>query len=49
MNDLVNPTMDRFLVAWPPKDSDDPHNRLCEYIIDPNPLSECLFDEGGCD
>ena len=49
MNDLVNPTMDRFLVAWPPMDNDDPRDRLCEYIIDPNPFSERLFDEGGGD
>ena len=49
MNELVH--VDRFLAGWdsPPTDGDDPDDRLNEYIVGPDPISDDLYDEGGCD
>jgi hypothetical protein len=45
MNELVAVTADWFRETWAEAPDDD-RDRLHEYIVDPNPLSENWYDEG---
>lgn len=48
MNELLSTTTERYYRAWDePALDDDPRDHLYEYIIDPEPLSDSHFDEGG--
>jgi hypothetical protein len=50
MNELATTDTDWFLDGWDGSPLDeDPRDRLNEYIIDPDPLPDSQFDEGGCD
>jgi hypothetical protein len=52
MNELVTVTADWFRGVWDDADlagDEDPRDHLHEYIVDPEPLPDDLYDEGGCD
>jgi hypothetical protein len=51
MNELVTTETDWFLDEWDgsPMDEEDPRDQVYEYIVDPEPLPDSHFDEGGCD
>ena len=51
MNEMVEPATEWLGGGWlsPAIDGDDPQDRLNEYIIGPDPVSDHLYDEGGCD
>jgi hypothetical protein len=50
MNELATTVTDWFLDEWDgSRLDDDPRDRLNEYIIDPEPLADSHFDEGGGD
>ncbi len=49
MNELVTVTADWFLDTWADGPTDNPHDHLHEYIIDPEPLADEWYDEGDGD
>jgi hypothetical protein len=49
MNELATTATEWYLDDWDVGVliDESPHDRLCEYIIDPKPFEDSRFDEGG--